>query len=587
MFEHFKEPKAPRYIYVNPVNNKVHLLVPIVGGQEIATDNTCRSRDAAINFFGNGASEELSRYRDALNQDILMIQGELERRLLDNTDVEALWPEELARKQSKLEQINYYIDSLSCFPAPEGTFSNLRGPVEDSIRQVLRAQSNAFSMHLRPDAPDTYGHVESPVFSLHRGHHSGFSRLYSALRQLNSLSINNPSSRDRLIQAVTGALANRQNVNLSVIQATLRTETQRLFGVDVSFTHRALGQPPVTEAEIRATLMLPPEEALETADAIETLLGLTAGSLFEQVSPQSSFHNVSSASARTDRLSLMTQFFLAHVNMYCFSKGISRENFGAKLDASQALSAGVAQCVRDELGTDAESVRNRRTNGDVGQSLCAFINANHRYFRLTRQLNAEDIALIQAKFERTYRTVTGTNENRHMDEFLFLDRNVENGQFFTHQGSICTDFSTLVATGCFSRHFRHLSQDHKDYFRQLHRTGLCLDADSLCEVPHKNEHVALPVGETSFDPDAEAQFWLEDDIFSTEMKSMFLGALVTTVVTAALSTALMLAAEMTWLLALACSFPVAAGIGIFAGLSFFNASDDKSAASGSTPAFAV
>ncbi len=31
----FTEPTAPRYIYINPETNRVHLLVPVVGGQEI------------------------------------------------------------------------------------------------------------------------------------------------------------------------------------------------------------------------------------------------------------------------------------------------------------------------------------------------------------------------------------------------------------------------------------------------------------------------------------------------------------------------------------------------------------------------
>ena len=47
-----KEPVAPRYIHVNPVDNKVHLLVPIIGGQEIGTDNTCKSAVALETFFG-------------------------------------------------------------------------------------------------------------------------------------------------------------------------------------------------------------------------------------------------------------------------------------------------------------------------------------------------------------------------------------------------------------------------------------------------------------------------------------------------------------------------------------------------------
>ena len=37
------EPTSTRYIHVNPVTNRVHLLVPFVGGQDVSTDNTCRS----------------------------------------------------------------------------------------------------------------------------------------------------------------------------------------------------------------------------------------------------------------------------------------------------------------------------------------------------------------------------------------------------------------------------------------------------------------------------------------------------------------------------------------------------------------
>ena len=34
----FEEPLSPRYIYINPETNQVHLLVPLVQGQEISTD---------------------------------------------------------------------------------------------------------------------------------------------------------------------------------------------------------------------------------------------------------------------------------------------------------------------------------------------------------------------------------------------------------------------------------------------------------------------------------------------------------------------------------------------------------------------
>nr|MBN5936004.1 hypothetical protein [Legionella anisa] len=38
-----REPVSPRYIYINPETHQIHLMVPIVGGQEISTDNTCKA----------------------------------------------------------------------------------------------------------------------------------------------------------------------------------------------------------------------------------------------------------------------------------------------------------------------------------------------------------------------------------------------------------------------------------------------------------------------------------------------------------------------------------------------------------------
>lgn len=45
------EPTAPRYITINQETNQVHLMVPVVSGQEISTDNTCKATVALREFF--------------------------------------------------------------------------------------------------------------------------------------------------------------------------------------------------------------------------------------------------------------------------------------------------------------------------------------------------------------------------------------------------------------------------------------------------------------------------------------------------------------------------------------------------------
>ena len=67
------EPVSPRYIHINAATNRVHLLVPIVGGQEISTDNTCKATVALRNFFSGDAMRELNSYKDALEWDIQLL----------------------------------------------------------------------------------------------------------------------------------------------------------------------------------------------------------------------------------------------------------------------------------------------------------------------------------------------------------------------------------------------------------------------------------------------------------------------------------------------------------------------------------
>ena len=71
------EPTSTRYIHVNPVTNRVHLLVPFVGGQDVSTDNTCRSRTELNAFFGGGGVSELEAYKrsgqDSDEKDCLML----------------------------------------------------------------------------------------------------------------------------------------------------------------------------------------------------------------------------------------------------------------------------------------------------------------------------------------------------------------------------------------------------------------------------------------------------------------------------------------------------------------------------------
>ena len=71
------EPTAPRYIYINPLTNRVHLMLPVVSGTGIGLDNTCKAVSSSQEFFGKKndpkhitALNELIRYKQALDVDL-------------------------------------------------------------------------------------------------------------------------------------------------------------------------------------------------------------------------------------------------------------------------------------------------------------------------------------------------------------------------------------------------------------------------------------------------------------------------------------------------------------------------------------
>lgn len=135
------EPVAPRYIHINPETNLVHLMVPVVGGQEISTDNTCKAMVELKDFFDGGALRELNAYKDALESDIQLLA------LLAATSPER------ALKEMRLTQIDAYIEAIK---AMSYSYS-------DAVTTFLTRPSNLYSIQLRPRIPDSLSSVVNPT----------------------------------------------------------------------------------------------------------------------------------------------------------------------------------------------------------------------------------------------------------------------------------------------------------------------------------------------------------------------------------------------------------------------------------------
>jgi hypothetical protein len=440
------EPTSTRYIHVNPVTNRVHLLVPFVGGQEVSTDNTCRSMTELNAFFGGGGVSELEAYKSVLEFHISLLEEGDERR---NT------------KEERLAQINTYLDAVI----------GIRDSYEATVNAFLSQPSNLYSIQLRPRIQDPYSKVVNPVFTINRGNDSRgtpLSLLYNTMHAVfPTLRLGKPDPRTQLITAVMAALP--EKASFENIQRVLTEQCQILFSMPVDFQRN--GNQTVDKPHID-TLMGFDEDGT-SEEYIEALLGQCAPNLSTSFTGSPFYLSTYTTPAeQAECLSVMTQFYLGVMNVHCRAKDISNENFGAILDSSPALSQALVDTLSQALvgGEDVEGY------------VVHFLNAHKQAFKLSRDLSASDKDTIQRTFEITYRTVTATKENPHMDDFMLLDTEArsEKDVFFTQKGLICTDFSNIATTGPHAAYFSEIRKEastHPEVMRPQDEPVITLDIE--------------------------------------------------------------------------------------------------------------
>ncbi|KGP63193.1 hypothetical protein EP47_06870 [Legionella norrlandica] len=459
----FKEPVSPRYIHITPETNQVHLLVPVVGGQEISTDNTCKATAVLKKFFDGGVRRELAIYKKALEFDIALLEQDNPQRVL---------------KEARLAQIEIYIEAVSA----------MQYSYREAMAAFIERPSNLYSIQLRPHDQDIQSNVVNPTFTIERSNDAQgnpLSALYNAMYALfPDIEISIPDPRTRLTNAVLEALPGLPA--FADIQRVLKEQCAALFGLSIDFTQGTDSKPVTKEA---MDTIMGFEGNATSQDYIDALLGACAPNMWEniQTPPFYSVGNISenlspsekrnAIEERTEQLSILTQFFLANLNVYCKAKNLSAENFGKVLDASPALSKQLVDTVSMAL-----------SKGDnLEEELCYFCNIQTKEFKLSRFLNTEDITAVKQKFERTYYTVTATKENPHMDDFMILDMEATGkiAKFVTHQGAICVNFAEIVEP----------TLPNQNYFAQARKNF----AIHSTEIQHENKWIA---GELEIKPEA-------------------------------------------------------------------------------------
>ena len=426
-----RELRNPRYLHIGP-DNILHVFMPIVGGTSIGTDNTCKAVHSLQEFFGKGSNSNLKK---TLKGELLAYQETLE---YDLSLLEAQMP--LAQqKQERLMQIKAYLEvlghleqhkELNCL---HSNFPSYPRPLESMMQN--RERSNVYSMVLRPKEEDGYLRFEAanPVFSV--AHKSVTRNLMTAVSPLQEALIQaysplNLEAKGLKFQAMRETMVQsgiaHAPVDFERLRSTFQKRLQALFdeeSIDLTLTpdKESVSQ------EYIDNVMLFNAQTTTPQEYMNALLAFCAPHLFA-TTLESPFDTLENA----ERWSVATQFLVGFINIFGVTQGhlSAKTNWGRILDGHPDLSQNLAQKLAEA----------QQSNVSIESACLAWINAHTQELELKKSFDSQDMEQIKEDFTTLY---TQIENSPHFDEFL-LFRSDRQGDFVTHQASICTSFATFA-----------------------------------------------------------------------------------------------------------------------------------------------
>lgn len=436
------EPILEKYILVDDAYNHVHVFMPLVSGEEIGMDNTCKTTESLREFFGfktkkKSIQDVIQDYIRALESDLSIIRPGTE--LAQQKQVRLAQLTQYSEATSEIMKLSAVRDfSTKVFPEyPEGIKHLFKNP-----------QSNLASMQLSPVEADAFLRTINPIFSLRNLESDSFSpALLNTLIQTNLPVV---SMRATFMHRVLEEVETIQDLTYEQLQDILHQKTFECFGETVDYRS-------VSIESICETLGVEVDQFhSEITSFIEGLLGFAASSLFDSQleSPflqQNQNHAI---------FSILIQFYLAECNIYAQQHDIGSDNFGLRLQ-EHALQKDFMDCLKG-------------IQGDIELSIAQFINQHASEFGLSRALESTEIAEIRKNFARHYFLV---KESPHFDEFMVMNFE-KKGIFHSHQASICVDYLDFIRESIPELQINHVLQEVLQKTRQL-----------PVKLDHKNEWV--------------------------------------------------------------------------------------------------
>ncbi|KTD56811.1 hypothetical protein Lsan_2971 [Legionella santicrucis] len=227
-----QEPLFAKYLYLSS-DNILHAWMPIVSGEAIGLDNTCKAVYALQEFFGKGSN---SNKKVSLNSSLLAYQEALESDfcLLNLLETNSHL---VKQKLERLTQINCYLETIKHLEKHEelnclnSGFPSYPRPLEGLMQGET---SNLYSIILHPTHQDAFLRSEgaNPLFSVAhisvaRGIHHTESLLQQALIQAyGPLNYERKDLKSQVIEK-TALIRREQKTSSNLLEILLHHQSYR------------------------------------------------------------------------------------------------------------------------------------------------------------------------------------------------------------------------------------------------------------------------------------------------------------------------------------------------------------------------
>jgi len=451
----------------------------MMSGTEIGLDNTCKSVYSLQEFFGLlGANKQsaavgvLTDYKAALEFDLKYMPAS----------------EEKVGKAHRLSQIDTYLEILRQVQQDTRITAPLKQAFplypEPLVHLMEASEANLHSIILRPREQDNYLRTTAiePTFSAnHNQMVNGHivpqnSILGDTLRQAYQSISFTPKSKEALIANVVSKRIGLP-VDFTQIKNVLIAEVQRYLGITVRFEetqgNRYAPSVPMNQPYLDRELSIDADNPATTESYTHALIQYCTPNLFDNIEG-SPFYTVNDA----EHLSILTQFFLAELNIACREQGITVANFGQILESDIELVNDLAEAVKHALEHSAL----------VEETLIKYINKHQQHFELTTFISEESVPALKEsptlkeRFKSHWEQI---KESPHFDEFMLLGK--KSGLFVTHQGCMATHFASFLQMGWQDNRLDTSIQDFDTVDKP----------DNV--IPHQNAHIHADMKEIEID----------------------------------------------------------------------------------------